>query len=323
MLRWGIIGTGVISDRLVEDLRGCGGQIAGVWGRSRERAAEFAERHGIAFATTERAALLARDDVDIVYIATPSETHTALASEALDAGKHVLVEKPITTSAADAEMLFAKAAAADRFLMEAMWMRFNPLHVELIERIAGGEIGAVRGVRASFGMPFSARPGKPRPEDGGSILRDRGIYPVTLAHWFLGVPGELQARGVIVGGVDVSGHATLEYPDGGFAQLGWSGVEFLDPSAAISGERGWMTLDPMFWAGSDAHVHAGSAERLFHSPELVRHPRVGNGYGPMLDAVTEAIEAGLREHPWHDAARTIGVARTLDRILDVIALRTR
>lgn len=315
MPRWGIIGTGDISDRLVSDLLAGGGEVAAVWGRTAERASDFASRHGIPFATADRSALLARDDVDVVYIATPAHTHAVIALEAIEAGRHVLVEKPIATSAADAEMLFARAGEADVFLMEAMWMRFNPLHVELIARVAGGELGAIRSVRASFGTPFFPRPGKERPEEGGSILRDRGIYPVTLAHWFLGMPDAVHARGAVSEGVDLAGHATLEHAGGAFAQLGWSGVEFLDLSASISGEHGWITLDPMFWAGSDAHVHAGSAERIFHSPEPVRHPRVGNGYGPMLEAVGQAIDSGLRQHPWHDAATTISITRTLDRIL--------
>ncbi|CAH0193483.1 4-carboxy-2-hydroxymuconate-6-semialdehyde dehydrogenase [Microbacterium oxydans] len=319
MRRWGVVGTGDISDRLVEDLLGSGGVIACVWGRTPERAGDFASRHSIPFATADLPTLLARDDIDVVYIATPAHTHTAIALEALDAGKHVLVEKPMATSAADVELLFARAAAADRFLMEAMWMRFNPLHVEVIDRIGAGELGSVSSVRAGFGTPFFPRPGKARPEDGGSILRDRGIYPVTLAHWFLGAPQAVSARGVVSEGVDLAGHAVLEHTDGGFAQLAWSGVEFLDLSASISGERGWITLDPMFWAGSDARVHAGSAERIFREPELVRHPRVGNGYGPMLEAVSAAIDAGLREHPWHDAATTISITSTLDRILAEIS----
>lgn len=323
MPSWGIIGTGDISDRVVADLIEVKGRIAGVWGRTAERASAFAARHGIAFSTSDRSALLGRDDIDTVYIATPADTHTSIALEALDAGKHVLVEKPIATSASDVELLFARAAAAERFLMEAMWMRFNPLHVELVDRIRRGELGAVRSVRGSFGTPFFPRPGKERPEDGGSILRDRGIYPVTLAHWLLGEPDAVHAYGVISDGVDLAGHATLEHGSGAFAQLAWSGVEFLDLSAAVSGERGWITLDPMFWAGGDARVHAGSADRIFRAPERIRHPRIGNGYGHMLEAVSAAIESGLREHPWHDAHTTIAITRTLDRILTDIASESR
>lgn len=323
MPRWGVIGTGDISDKVVSDLRATGAEVTAVWGRRGDRVTDFASRHGIPFATAERSALLVRDDVEAVYIATPAHTHVEIALEAIAAGKHVLIEEPISTSAQDAELLFARALSAGVFLMEAMWMRFNPLHVELIERIAEGELGAIRSVRASFGTPFFARPGKARPEDGGSILRDRGIYPVTLSHWFLGPPEDVRARGVVSDAVDIAGHATLDHPDGSFAQLAWSGIEFLDLSAAVSGERGWIELAPMFWAGSDAYVHAGSAERIFRSPERIRHPRTGNGYGPMLDAVTIAIEAGVHEHPWHDAATTISITRTLDRILDDVTSVSR
>lgn len=317
--QWGIIGTGDISHRLVADLRAVApGATTAVWGRTRQRARDFADEHGIAFATDSRDALLSRDDVDIVYIATPAHTHCDIALEALDAGKHVLVEKPMATNADDASRIFAKAREVGRFAMEAMWMRFNPLHVALRERIADGELGSINGVRASFGTPFQARGGKLTPAQGGSILLDRGIYPVTLAHWFLGDPVSIAASGAFLDGVDVSGHATIEFA-GGFAQLAWSGVEFLDLSAAVSGDRGWITIDPMFWAGSRARVHAGSVEHIFGTPDLLEHPREGNGYRPMLSAVMAALDDGLLEHPWHGRDDTVGVARTLDVVLERMA----
>lgn len=285
MLAWGIIGTGDISERLTADLAALPDtRITAVWGRRAERADGFARAHGIPFATTSLADLLARADVDAVYIATPAHTHADIGIEALKAGKHVLIEKPVATSADDAERVYAAAAAAGRFAMEAMWMRFNPLHVDVIDRVRGGLLGAVNSVRASFGTPFQARGRVLTPGQGGSILRDRGIYPVTLAHWFLGEPNSLEAVGVFEGNTDVDGHATLEHASA-FSQLAWSGIRFLDLSAAISGERGWLTIDPMFWAGSRARVHAGSVERIFGDPELIEHPRRGNGYGPLRASV--------------------------------------
>lgn len=308
---------------MISDLRHIGAEITAVWGRTPERAAEFARTHHIAASSADLSRILARDDVDIVYIATPAHTHTAIALEAIDAGKHILVEKPIATSALEAAELFSRARAAGRFLMEAMWMRFNPLHVEMLDRVRRGELGEINSVRAAFGTPFRPRPGKPRPEDAGSVLRDRGIYPVTLAHWFFGAPDDVHAQGVISEGTDLSGHATLEQRGGAFAQIAWSGTEFLDLSAAVSGTRGWITLEPMFWAGSDADVRAGSAERIFRSPEHLRYPRIGNGYGPMLRAVSDAVADGRHEHPWHDADTTISITRTLDRILTDISSRSR
>jgi predicted dehydrogenase len=249
-----------------------------------------------------------------VYIATPARTHADIAIEALAAGKHVLIEKPIAENTADAERVFAAARSAGRFAMEAMWMRFNPLHVELLDRIGAGLLGEVSSVRAGFGTPFHPRGRVLTPSQAGSALRDRGVYAVTLSRWFLGEPSRVLASGTFEEAVDVSGHATLE-SDRGFAQLSWSGIDFLDLSAAVAGERGWVTIAPMFWAATRAHVHAGSVESIFGSAPVIEHPRAGNGYRPMLMAVVEAIGSGLPEHPWHTHADTLAVSRTMDRIL--------
>jgi predicted dehydrogenase len=314
-VRWGIIGTGDISGRLVPDLwsvEGC--SITGVWGRTQDSADRFAAEHGIPLAVEKRARLLNRDDVDAVYIATPTHTHRDIAIEALEAGKHVLIEKPMAVSAAAAAEIFTKSREVGKFAMEAMWMRFNPLHVDVMRRIAGGLIGEVRSVRAGFGTPFRASKNRLVPAEGASSLLDRGIYAVSLAHWALGQPISVAAEGVLSGSVDLAGHSTLEYSDNRFAQTAWSNVEFLDLSAAISGESGWVTIDPMFWAGERAHLHAGGSAQIFHSPELVHHPRQGNGYRPMLAAVHDAIRDGRTEHPNHDQTATIQVAETLDAI---------
>ncbi|WP_447590356.1 Gfo/Idh/MocA family protein [Microbacterium lacticum] len=316
---WGMVGTGDISGQFAPDLQAAtGGGLRGVWGRTQEKAERFAALHGVPFATASRDDLLGRDEIDIVYIATPAVTHLAIALEALEAGKHVLVEKPMAMSAVEVEQLFTKAREVGRFAMEAMWMRFNPLHAGLRDRIFDGLLGEVTSVRAGFGTPFHARGDKVVPADGGSILLDRGIYPVTLAHWFLGEPLAIRASGTLQNGVDIAGHAMLEYPEGRFAQLAWSGVEFLELSASVSGERGWVVLDPMFWAGSTARVHAGTYERIFRTPEIVDHPREGNGFRPMIRAVVEALDAGLLEHPWQRRDDTLAVARTMDRVLHEI-----
>lgn len=318
MHKWAIMGTGDISGRLVPDLLAVApGAIRAVWGRTEDRAQDFAREHGIPRATSSVDELLSHPDVDIVYIATPAHTHAGFAVRALEAGKHVLIEKPIATSEAEAERIFVEGSSRGLFVMEAMWMRFNPLHVELIHRIAGGLLGEVNSVRASFGTPFQARGRILTPAQGGSILRDRGIYPIALAQWFLGDPSEVHAAGGHVDGVDVRGHATLEC-EHGFAQLAWSGVEFLDLSATISGERGWITLDPMFWAGTTARVHAGSVQRIFGEPEVIEHPRTGNGYRQMIAAVMHALDSGLTEHPWHGRDDTLRLTRTMDAVLSKI-----
>lgn len=316
MLGWAIIGTGDISVQFASDLQAAtAGAVRGVWGRTQVKSQAFADSHGIPFATSSLAGLLAREDIDVVYIATPAATHLPIALRSLDAGKHVLIEKPMTMSENEALKLFERARERKKFAMEAMWMRFNPLHVDVLERIQDGLIGEPRSVRAGFGTPFFPRGNRRTAADRGSVLRDRGIYLVTLAQWFLGEPMAVQAAGVFQADTDVAGHATLEFEGGGFAHLAWSGVEFLEQSASVSGGSGWVTLEPMFWAGSRARLHAGDYQRIFRAPDIVEHPRLGNGFRPMISAVGKAIEDGLLEHPWQRHDDTLAVARTMDRIL--------
>ena len=314
-IRWGIVGTGDISDRLVPDLAATDGCIAAaVWGRRPDRAADFAARHGIARSTTDLNTLLRADDIDAVYIATPIGTHTDIATRALEAGKHVLVEKPMASSADEVALLFDKAHAAHRFLMEAMWMKFNPLHTALIAQVDEGLIGRPRSVRASFGTPFP--PGGSRWDAtlGGSTVLDQGIYPVTLAQWVLGEPVAIRASGRVQGGVDVHAVIDLDFGDGRFAQLAASAVEFIDPSASISGTGGWVTIDRMFWASKAASLYALGIPSLFTPPRLLEASEPGNGFRPMLRTVHDAIGDGLVEHPRHGRADTLSVARTMDEI---------
>ncbi len=312
--RWGVLGTGRICETFIPDIQAAGGVVAGVWGRRPEKTEAFSQEHGIAFATTDLDALLQRDDVDVVYVATPPATHLDLAVRALEAGKHVLVEKPMAMSADEVERLFEVASAHDRFAMEAMWMKFNPLHVEVLRLIRDGLIGEPRDVRGAFGLPFPAGGNRWNAELGGSTVLDQGIYPVTLAEWVLGPVIDVSATGSVLDGVDVSARITLRHEGGGSSQLACSIIEFVDPSASMSGTAGWIEIPAMFWATDVARLHAGSSGAMFREPDRLSRPREGNGYVPMIRSVADAIARGERQHPSHDAVATQSVARVLDDI---------
>ena len=127
-------------------------------------------------------ALFADEDVDVVYIGTPIGTHVEVARRALLAGKHVLLEKAFTTTADEARELAALAAEQGRFLMEAMWMRFNPAIQRVLDEVADGAIGDVRTVQAGFGFPPPPGAIHWRPDLGGGALLDMGVYPLSFAH---------------------------------------------------------------------------------------------------------------------------------------------
>ena len=316
--RWAAVGTGTISRSVVPDLQSCpGATVVTVHSRDGAKAAGFAKEFGIPAATSDYAALLADPEIDAIYLATPFATHHAMTRQALLAGKHVLVEKPIAMTAAQAAELFELAAERGRFLMEGMWMKFSPAFRRLHEEIAAGTIGEPRTLLGGFGIPF--------PDDGGSkwdvtrsggALLDQGIDPLTLAHSIFGPPSSLAATGTVrPDGLDVSERITLEYSGGRSAQTTVSMAEFTDCSASVGGTGGWLTLPAPFWATTDLEIHAGSAQRIFGTPDVAAHPREGNGYVPMLRAVIDAIDGGLVEHPAHPAQDTVAVFEVMDAVL--------
>jgi len=311
-MRWLIAGAGQISRRFVPDIRQAGGDVAAIWARRAEAAGAFAMEFDVPRHSDKLSHLLARDDIDAVYVATPPAVHTDVALQALDAGKHVLVEKPLATSAREAEIILDRASTRGLFAMEAMWMKFNPLHRELKRLICGGTIGEPRSVMGGFGMPFPAGGSRWDAKAGGSTILDQGIYPVTLANWVLGDALEVFATGEVDADVDVRASITTVHGLKQIAHSACSMVEFVSPTATVNGTAGWIEIPGLFWAGERASVHAGSAESLFRSPkEIVRHSE-GFGYVPMIREVQSAIGAGLHEHPWHTGKSALAVLHALD-----------
>lgn len=318
-MTWAVIGTGTISQSIVPDLQSVPGcEVSIVHSRDAGNAARFAAKFGVLRATDDYDAILQDPSVDAVYIATPFATHHDLASRALRAGKHTLVEKPIAMNRAEVADLFAIAAAADVFVMEAMWMKFNPAYRRLHAEIAGGRIGETRSVRASFGMPAPGSPDGSRwdlARSGGALL-DQGIYPVTLAQSLFGAPLAVRAEGTTRDdGLDLDEHITLDFGEGRYAQLSSSMTHFTELSASVAGSLGWMTLNAPFWATVRMDIHAGDLRRIFRDPEHVQLDREGFGYVPMLRSVADAVRDRVREHPVHTHADTLSVFSTMDDVL--------
>lgn len=312
LLRWGIAGTGAISRQIAADFTlVAGAALEAVSSRSAITAADFADQFDIPHRYDDYAAML-DSDIDAVYIGTPHTTHFRLAKEALRRGRHVLCEKPLGLNATEVRELTAIAQDSGAFLMEAMWMKFNPLYTRLRELIDAGAIGDVRSVRAGFGAPFPPDASS-RWKPGGSALLDLGIYPVTLSHLVLGQPASITATGTIRSDdVDLSEQFTLAYPAGRFFHGASSMVEFLDTSAAIAGTDGWIGIEPGFWFAETLTIHGYGPTGP--TLETVTVAREGHGYVPMLRHVGAAILAGQQEHPFHSWAATAQVFDTLDEI---------
>ncbi|WP_158848451.1 Gfo/Idh/MocA family protein [Saccharothrix deserti] len=312
-LRWGVVATGWIADVVTGDLRLLPDvEVLAVSSRALPKAEAFAAKHEIPRAYGDYTDLLADPDVDVVYVATPHAQHHAVTRAALEAGKHVLCEKPATLTLPDLQDVVDLARERGLFFMEAIWTRFNPLIVRLGELIAAGEIGDVRSIHADFGFTLDHDPAHRLWSKalGGGALFDLGIYPVSFAHLLLGEPATVAAHGSMVEGVDAEIGMLLGYSDGAHALLGASLVSPLRSGAVVYGTRGLVELP----------------EALFNPSRIVvngvehRHEQEGAGYVPQLREVVNRVRAGETESPSMRHAESLAILRTMTRAAEQVGL---
>lgn len=284
--------------------------VVSVGSRSQERADAFAERFGIPSAHGSYESLVGDPAVDVVYVAGPHPTHRDLTLLALEAGKHVVCEKPLAMDAAEAREMAAAASAAGRFLMEAMWMWFLPPIIEVQRRIDAGEIGRVRAVRADFALSAIDPAGRHLdPALGGGAMLDLGIYPVSLGRLLLGPPTDVVALGQIgPTGVDTNVGAVLSHADGALtvAYTGLDGPSGL--GAEIVGTEGAIRLAPPFWCTTGIEVRRADGTR-----ERVDTPH--RGLAHEAAHAMDRIRAGATESDVIPLAESVAVLETLDEIL--------
>ncbi len=156
-LRWGVLAPGAIAgDFTATVLANTDQKITAVASRSRVRGEQFAARHGIDAVAGSYEELVARSDVDVVYVAAPHSEHHPLAMLAISAGKHVLIEKPIAVSARQAEEIANAARSAGVFAAEAMWTRYLPQFDVLAQILDRGDLGSVQLATADVGWRMGA-----------------------------------------------------------------------------------------------------------------------------------------------------------------------
>jgi predicted dehydrogenase len=318
-LRWGIIGTGFIAEAQVSDLNLHGFTVAAVGSRTRAKAEEFAARFDIPSAYGSYEELVADPDVDIVYVATPHPMHFADASLALNAGKHVLVEKAFTINAGQAQELVDLATSKNLVVLEAMWSRFLPHMVRLRELIAEGVIGDVRTVIADHNQSLPTNP-EHRIQNlalGGGALLDLGIYPVSFAWDMLGEPESVHAISTPTAtGADRQTAIVLGFAGGRQAIL-HTALDTAGPNtASVIGTHGWVAVDGTFYDATSFTVHAtdGTVIERFESD----YPGRGMQYQAweIERLITEGALAGDILPP----TETVGIMKTLDEVRRQIGL---
>jgi predicted dehydrogenase len=243
---WGIVSTAHINRLLIPPARESDRvDLIAVASRDAARAQEYAQAWGIDRAYGSYEALLADPDVEAVYISVPNSLHCEWSIRALEAGKHVLCEKPLSRRAADVEAAFAAAERTNRLLMEGFMYRHNPQTRRLQELVGGGAIGRLRLIRAAFS--FTARGAdniRLLPEVDGGALMDVGCYCVSSFRLLAGEPERVSAEQVTgASGVDLVFAGTLAFPDGVIAQFD-SGLALPErDELEVIGEKGSIFLD--------------------------------------------------------------------------------
>lgn len=315
---WGILSTGHIASVLARDLALLPeeARLVAVGSREKGKAETFAREYGFERAYGSYAELAADPDVDVIYVASPHHDHLPSARLCLEAGKAVLVEKPLTVTPDQTEELIGLAQERGLFLMEAMWTRTNPLIREAARLVAAGEIGEIRHVNASFGFAFDG-PETHRlldPGQAGGAILDAGVYPVHAVNLFLGEPDQVRGFGTHAStGVDDHAAALLVFEATGSRPAVTASIlctlrADLPTRLEVDGTRGRIMFDDFFIRPAEMSVVRGSADPDVH---ITQWP--GGGYTFQAQEVMRCLRAGENQSPLVPWSHTLEVSRTLAR----------
>ncbi|MGY1552180.1 Gfo/Idh/MocA family protein [Microbacterium sp. A588] len=321
-LRWGILATGGIAHSFASDLRTAGLDLVAVGSRSQASADKFAAEFSIPRAHASYEALVADPDVDIIYVSTPHPMHHAGAKLALEAGKHVLVEKSFTLNRAEAEDLQRIATERGLLAMEAMWTRYLPHMVRIREIIAEGTLGEIRAVTADHTQLLPSDPTHRLNalELGGGALLDLGIYPVSFIWDILGAPTSIKAVARLVEtGADAE-VATLMTHEGGAVSTSISSSRAAGANVAtIVGTQARIEIDRVWYCPTSFRVIGPDGSVL----ESYESEIDGRGMQYQAFAAEGAVAAGdtagaLLPLP---LAESVAIMGTLDEIRAQIGVR--
>ena len=315
-LRWGILGAGGISTQWAEALAACpGATVTAVAARDRSRAERFAARFGIAAAYGDYAAMVAAPEVDIVYVGTVTSVHKEHTLLAIAAGKHVLCEKPLAASAAEARAMYAAAAERNVMLQDAVWTRFFPAVEHARTLIEEGAIGQVSLLQSDFFDP---------------------IYAIQAAPLAFGADARPTAIGVA--GRNVRG-AVVEYGRDRCAMLTFPARRSEFPEVTeIAGSRGRITLHRpahsptrmSVWTAAEEQIPSLYATGNVPLPvQVFEYPLPGtvsmqrphpnqHGFLYQAEAVHRCLAAGLRECPQYGRQESLHAMDLLTSIASLL-----
>lgn len=313
MYHFGIIGAGNIAHKFIEAVRMTkNADVTAVASKSLERARDWAEKEGLSRYYDSYETLLADPDIDIIYIATLSNAHYDNIKACLEAGKHVICEKPMTQTASQAQEVITLAREKQLFLMEGMWSRFLPKSLRVRRWIQEGRIGELHLMQANIGWKADKTYNKRLfyPELGGGSLYDIGIYPMELLPYYADQKiTQMQfLKKDYSTGVDdiVSLNLQLERC---IANIQCSFTTKMPEDAYLYGSDGYIHIPK---------IHFGNRARLYDLEDrLVEdfHEGLDNGFYYEVCEVISCIEKGQTESSICPLNMTYDNAKLFDHVL--------
>jgi D-xylose 1-dehydrogenase (NADP+, D-xylono-1,5-lactone-forming) len=308
-VKWGFLSTANINDKLLPGVEASPDvDLVAVASRDGGRAEAYARERGIERSYGSYGELLADPDVEAVYISLPNSMHVEWSIRALDAGKHVLCEKPLSRHPDDVERAFDAAEKNGRILMEAFMYRHNPQTKRFLELVEGGAIGRLRLVRAAFSFPLAdAMNVRLNAELEGGALMDVGCYCVSGSRLLAGEPEVVSGQEVAApSGVDELFAGTLRFPGGVLAEIDCGLVLPERDELEAIGEEGSIFLDDPWHSRSPVLElrREERTERIELEPE--------DSYRLQLENMSAAVRG--RAQPLLGRADALGQARAMEAL---------
>ncbi len=311
-MKIGILGAGRIAVTLAETMNkmpevGC----YGVASRDLEKAKVFAKEHGFQHAFGSYEGMLADEEVELIYIATPHSHHYRHMKMCLDAGKHILCEKSFTVNEKQAEEIFRIAKEKKLLVTEAIWTRYMPSRKIINDLLDEKVVGDVRKMTANLNYPLLDKERIVKPELAGGALLDVGIYPLNFAYMHFGdkVDRIVSAAQMTEAGVDGENGMILLYEDGRMAVLN-SGIHGKSDSEGVFyGTFGCMVVE---------NINNPESIKIYNTDRIlireIEVPEQISGYEYEITETISCIKEGKLECPSMPHAETLKMMQVMDNL---------
>lgn len=325
--RWGVLGCAKIAvEHVIPEMqRSERCEVSAIASRDRQKAEQAAETLGIAKTYGSYEQLLADEDIDAVYIPLPNHLHKEWTIRAAEAGKHVLCEKPIGLTAAEAKEMADACAKANVMLAEAFMYRHHPRYDRLLDIVRSGKIGTVRGIHATFTYNGAGNSGNIRfnKEMGGGALYDIGVYPISAARMILGQEPEAATVHAQFSeqhdGVDMMASGLLEFPGGVALTFDCGMWSAFRNTLEVVGSEGRIVV-PSAFRYADEPESANFFVEIGEEREEIQVPFVGQYLLQADDFANSVLHGAPMRYEPSDAVLNM---RVVDACLQSARTRTR